>query len=66
MKKPARSVMVFASLAFAASAFVSAQSQPAAPAATPAAAMKPKKPVYVQDFAAPTSRPSPRRDAADR
>ena len=48
MKKPA--VMIFASLALAASALVSAQSQPAAPATTPAAAMKPKKPVYVQDF----------------
>ena len=50
MKKPARTVMIFASLTLAVSALVSAQSQPAAPATTPAAAMKPKKPVYVQDF----------------
>lgn len=50
MKKPARSVMIFASLALAASALIATQSQTAAPATTPGAAMKPKKPVYVQDF----------------
>ena len=40
-------MVVFASLAIAASTLLA---QTAAPAATPAAAMKPQKPVYVQDF----------------
>jgi Domain of unknown function (DUF4410) len=50
MKKPSRAVMIFASLALATSALIATQSQPAPPAPTPGATMKPKKPVYVQDF----------------
>jgi hypothetical protein len=50
MKKPARTLGVFVSLALAASALVATQSQAAAPATTPATTMRPKKPVYIQDF----------------
>ena len=42
-----KAMVLFGSLALAASTLIA---QSAAPAATPAAAMKPKKPVYVQDF----------------
>lgn len=45
MTKPPRTAVLAAFLALAASALFAQ-----APAATPAAAMKPKKPVYVQDF----------------
>ena len=50
MNRAARTLMTFASLALAASAMFAIQSQSAPPATTPGAAMKPKKPVYVQDF----------------
>lgn len=45
MKMSARAAVLFASVALAASTLLAQ-----APAATPATAMKPKKPVYVQDF----------------
>jgi hypothetical protein len=48
MKKPARAAAILTSLALTVSALAAAQAS--SPATAPAAPMKPKKPVYVQDF----------------